>query len=114
MPSYLYRCTQTRRELVLIRPVDRRDDPVTEEPGDFARVTVPQTITIRGAAADPWDMGAQVLAGFRKQEEREGARFQSEWTPEQIRAAWAEPDPPEPAADHETAGAEPATVSNNP
>lgn len=91
MPSYLYRCKKTGRELVLIRPVDRRDDPVEESPGhEYERVTVPESITIGGSAPDPFDMRTQVLRGWQKEEERQGARFNPEWSPAQIKKIWSE------------------------
>jgi hypothetical protein len=65
MPAYEYEIPEAGQTITLIRPVERRDEPVI-----VRRVQVPQSIAIAGAAANPFDPEAQMRLGWKRLEER--------------------------------------------
>jgi hypothetical protein len=73
----------------LILPVNDRDAVVLQ------RRTVPDSVLIAGAAANPHDQASSVLAGYYKEEQKAGSRFASAFTAEEIKRAWSTPDAPE-------------------
>ena len=56
------------------------------------RRTVPSSVSISGVAEVP-TQGHAVIKGYRKEELKKGSRFKSEFTPDQIKKAWAKPAP---------------------
>ena len=65
MPVYEYFIPELDQKVQLLRPVERRDDPL-----DVKRVTVPDRIAIAGAAPNPHDFDAQARRGWQRLEER--------------------------------------------
>lgn len=95
MPTYEYEIRdketgETVGSVNLIRPVAARDRV------HILRRTAPRSVAIRGAAPTP-NQASEVLAGYRKQEEKVGSNRQfraslGEFTPSQIKQAWSTPD----------------------
>lgn len=65
MPAYEYEVPELDCMITLLRPVDRRDEPLR-----LVRKTVPDSVTIGGSAGDPFDPDANMRAGWRRLEER--------------------------------------------
>lgn len=65
MPAYEYDIPELDQRATLIRPVERRDEPI-----QVIRRTVPDSITIAGAAANPLDFDAQFARGLQQAEAR--------------------------------------------
>jgi hypothetical protein len=65
MPAYEYEIPELGQTITLIRPVERRDEPVL-----IRRMEVPRTLAISGAAANPWDPETQMRQGWKRLEER--------------------------------------------
>lgn len=56
------------------------------------RKTVPDHLTVMGHAGDPMEFTSSVMRGYHKKEEREGSRFKSEFTKQQILKIHSTPD----------------------
>jgi len=82
MPAYDYEIPELDATVTLIRPVERRDEPLR-----LVRRTVPDSISIAGAAANPHDPDAQMRAGFKRLEER--GQLPRDFTVKQIQSALA-------------------------
>jgi hypothetical protein len=70
--------------LPVILPVAQRDKL------RLRRRTVPRSIAVSGAAADPHDQSRNVLRSYHRQEEKLGSRFRSAFTKDQVRRAFNE------------------------
>lgn len=82
MPTYRYKEKTTGLIIELLRPVDQRDAPLA-----FERVTAPETLAIKGAAADPFSMEAGVRAGLRRLEDR-GETRRIDRSPRELKQIW--------------------------
>ena len=82
MPAYEYECPELGLTTTLLRPVEERDKPL-----QLIRRTVPDSIAIAGAAANPHDPDAQMRAGFRRLEER--GQLPRDFSVKQIKGALA-------------------------
>lgn len=87
MPSYEFEILNEETgepvgKLVAVLPVEQRDKL------RIRRVTVPRSVSISGVAPAP-SQGAEVLRGYRKQEEKLGSRFRSEFSADTIKKVWA-------------------------
>ena len=71
----------------LIRPIKDMDRPLTLT---LKRRKVPSRISVVGGA-QPATQASEVMAGYYKQEQKNGARFRSRFTKEQIKNAWSTP-----------------------
>lgn len=65
MPQYEYDIPELGQRVTLIRAVEERDAPIR-----VVRRTVPDTVAIVGAAANPFDFDTQYKQGLRRVEER--------------------------------------------
>jgi hypothetical protein len=83
MPVYEYEIPEANATILLARPVRLRDAPVV-----VRRRTVPARVALAQLRHNPQAQGAQVLAGYRRLEER-GKLRHSRYTPDQIKRAWA-------------------------
>jgi hypothetical protein len=88
MPLYEFYNEETGMRLLVPRKVEERNRPL-----EFARVTVPSTISIHGfepSEAEAFD--ENILRQFHRKEEKEGSRFAcGEFTKTQIKEAWTNP-----------------------
>jgi hypothetical protein len=84
MPLYDYE-DPNGRIVPRIVPVNERDN----QPG-LKRVQVPQRIIVLSGCFNPEAQTAgEIMSGYHKLECRQGSRFHSSFTPEQIKRAWA-------------------------
>ena len=96
MPAYEYDICHAQTGEPLVRVTVRV--PVADRDKLFlARLTVPKTVTVTNTAPGKLDQASEVMAGYRREEERVGnnREFRSrlgEFTPEQIKKAWSTPD----------------------
>jgi len=119
MPAYEYEIPTTPIRFVLLRTIERRDDPVLIQggavvesgerlpgwpanPGNLPdgyvpvrRIPVPTSITIPGTVRDPWNQDNQVQDAYRYLEER-GKLAPWMIPPAEAKAALALPEPDEP------------------
>lgn len=96
MPNYEFEICDSQTGatvgvVTLHRPVDARDRV------EIRRKTAPRSIMICGTAAPKLDQASEVLAGYRRAEEKMGStrefhRSLGEFTPSQIKKAWNTPD----------------------
>lgn len=90
MPLYDYATRDGKRRVSLIRPVDARNLPVFDGSEKLERITVPARIgvVIGGGKTPLGSHGDQVLRGYYREECKQGSRFRSEFSAEQIKRAW--------------------------
>jgi hypothetical protein len=89
VPGYSYQITDSEtgevlHEFLLRRPVGRRNT-VT-----IRRVSVPESLTVAGAARNPENQADATLAAYHRQECKQGSRFKSRFKPDAIKQAWKE------------------------
>ena len=85
-PLYAYEDVGgTGLKLELRRPVADRDKPIL-----LTRTkTVPDRLAVVGTGpSDPQRFNNKMLKQYHRKEEREGARFRSDFSKEQIKKAW--------------------------
>jgi hypothetical protein len=78
MPVYEYFIPELDQRVALLRPVERRDDPL-----EVKRVTVPDRIAIAGSAQDPHSFDNQYARGLRRLEQR--GELPRDFTTEQLK-----------------------------
>jgi hypothetical protein len=96
MPTYEFEILDSQNGtpigvVTLHRPVEARDRV------EIRRKTAPRSIMICGVATPKLDQASEVLAGYRRAEEKMGStrefhRSLGEFTPAQIKKAWNTPD----------------------
>jgi hypothetical protein len=65
MPADVYEIPEARQEIILVRPVDQRDDPV-----EIRRRTVPDTLAVVGSASCAILEKMTPAYGYKRLEER--------------------------------------------
>lgn len=90
MPVYQYRDTQNGGVVELERRVDERD----EVPAHLKRFSVPQKLVLVGVGESAPEPGSDhvknIMRGYYKYECRNGSRFKSSYSPDQVRRAWSQ------------------------
>jgi len=85
MPIYVYR-DDKGRVVEALRSVKERDNA----PDGFERVTAPQSIFVANGAVSPTNLKSNIIKGYYSHECENGSRWQSSYTPKQIKAAWGD------------------------
>ena len=86
MGQYTYINQDTGVTVVLLRPVEQRNEPVTLT---FERSPVPDPLGAVGVARRQPTAAEGVLAGYRQAEQEPGG-LKSDYTAAQIKKVWAE------------------------
>jgi hypothetical protein len=88
MPVYSFK-SPSGKTLDLFRSVDSRNAPVTQDGEVYERVTAPERVHVLGVAENPHTQQARMRDGYARQERKQGSRFKSEFSKQQIREAWS-------------------------
>ena len=90
MPVYQYHDTANGGVVELERRVDERD----EVPAHLKRFSVPQKLVLVGVGESAPEPGSDhvknIMRGYYKYECRNGSRFKSSYSPDQVRRAWSQ------------------------
>ena len=85
MPLYAYEDKDTGLTVELRRPVEDRDKPIVLRRAK----TVPDKVSVLvPGASEAGDFNKKMMREHHKKEEREGSRFNSSFTKDQIKKAW--------------------------
>lgn len=82
MPSYEYEIPEAGVRITLIRPVERRDEPV-----HVRRIEVPAHVAIAGSAAHPLDCDAGARQGWKRMEESGELARIKDFKPSEVKRA---------------------------
>lgn len=92
MPLYEYADPVTGQVFEEHRAIGDRDKPLVREIAGrrvrCRRVTVPRRLSVHGLRP-PTTQAQRVLAGYYREECRQGSRFKSDFTPREIRETYA-------------------------
>jgi hypothetical protein len=90
MPVYQYHDTANGGVVELERRVDERD----KVPANLKRFSVPQKLVLVGVGESAPEPGSDhvknIMRGYYKYECRNGSRFKSSYSPDQVRRAWSQ------------------------
>ena len=90
MPVYQYHDTANGGVVELERRVDERD----QVPAHLKRFSVPQKLVLVGVGESAPEPGSDhvknIMRGYYKYECRNGSRFKSSYSPDQVRRAWSQ------------------------
>lgn len=87
MPLYEY-ISRSGQSVRAVRPVDKRDDPVRIRGVIYYRVKVPSRVNVVSGRLNAVTQAKDVMKGYYKLEQKQGSRFRSEFTKDQIKKAW--------------------------
>jgi len=90
MPVYQYHDTANGGVVELERRVAERD----KVPANLKRFSVPQKLVLVGVGESAPEPGSDhvknIMRGYYKYECRNGSRFKSSYSPDQVRRAWSQ------------------------
>lgn len=90
MPVYQYHDSQSGGVVELERRVAERDSV----PPHLKRFSVPQKLVLVGVGESAPEPGSDhvknIMRGYYKYECRQGSRFKSSYTPDQVKRAWSQ------------------------
>lgn len=97
MPIYVFEDEATGKRTEVVRPVDRRDDPLVVDGRALRRRTAPESLAVLGHTAHPHlgrTFEERIQRGYHALEQTHGSSTGCEFNQKNVKKIWNQPPPP--------------------